>query len=125
MPDADGPRVLLVDPYLAREDPMERKFVELYPSLGILQLGAYARAHHCDVRVVDLTFARGIRSVEAALREFRPLVLGVHTKTLTFERCREIAAAARAAGVFSLAGGPDSATRPALYLDAAFDAVGT
>ncbi len=125
MPEAHRPRVLLVDPYLAREDPMERKFVELYPSLGLLQLGAYLRAHGCDVRMVDLTFARDAAPVTEALREYAPTVMGVHTKTLTFERCRLIAAAARAAGIYSVAGGPDSATRPGIYLDAGFDAVVT
>ncbi len=125
MPDGRRPRVLLVDPYLAREDPMERKSVELYPSLGLLQLGAYVRAEGCDVRMVDLTFERDAAPVAAAVRAFRPTVLGVHTKTLTVARSGEIAAIARTAGVFSVAGGPDSATRPELYLDAGFDLVVT
>jgi anaerobic magnesium-protoporphyrin IX monomethyl ester cyclase len=117
------PSVLLVDPYLAREDPMERKFVELYPSLGLLQLGAYLRAQNLPVEMVDLTFARSISPVERSLRRFAPAVMGVHTKTLTYERCVELSGAARAAGTFSVAGGPDSAMRPEVYLDAGFDAV--
>ncbi|MGA8663936.1 MAG: radical SAM protein [Thermoplasmata archaeon] len=118
-----APRVLLVDPYLAREDPMERKFVELYPSLGLLQLGAYIRDHGIDVQMVDLTFARDLSPVRRALRSFSPDVVGVHTKTLTFPRCVELAREARAAGVFSVAGGPDAATRWTTYLDVGFDAV--
>ncbi|HXQ94239.1 MAG TPA: radical SAM protein [Thermoplasmata archaeon] len=116
------PRVLLVDPYLARDDPMERKFVELYPSLSVLTLAAYLRTQSVDVAVVDLTFARDARPVAKAIGEFRPDVVGVHTKTLTIGRSLAIARTARRAGVFSVAGGPDAATRPENYLTDAFDA---
>ncbi len=117
------PRVLLVDPYVARQDPMERKFVELYPSLGLLTLGAYLRGAGIDVAMADLTFERDARPVERALRSFRPDLVGVHTKTLTHDRAVEVAQLARAAGVPSVAGGPDSATRTGLYLAEGFDAV--
>jgi anaerobic magnesium-protoporphyrin IX monomethyl ester cyclase len=116
------PRVLLVDPYVARDDPMERKFVELYPSLGVLSLAAYLRTRNVDVDVVDLTFARDTRPVSRALREFIPDVVGVHTKTLTLERSVAIARMAHRAGAFAVAGGPDAATRPETYLTDAFDA---
>jgi radical SAM superfamily enzyme YgiQ (UPF0313 family) len=115
--------VLLVDPYVAREDPMERKFVELYPSLGLLTLGAYVRSQGIEVSMVDLTFARDARPVTTRLRAFRPDVVGVHTKTLTHDRAVEVATRARAEGAFSVAGGPDAATRPQEYLDSGFDAV--
>jgi anaerobic magnesium-protoporphyrin IX monomethyl ester cyclase len=126
MPASHGggsPRVLLVDPYESRSDPMERKFIELYPSLGLLTLGAYLRGQSVDVRLVDLTFDRDLRRVDRALTAHRPEVVGVHTKTLTFARAVQIAARARAAGAFVVAGGPDSATRPGAYLEAGFDAV--
>ena len=122
---ARRPRVLLVDPYRAREDPMERKFVELYPSLGLLTLAAYLRAEGCDVRIVDLTFSRDGRPVDRALAEFRPDLVGVHTKTLTARRAVEVAARARTAGAYTVAGGPDAATRPEWYLDGGFQAVVT
>jgi anaerobic magnesium-protoporphyrin IX monomethyl ester cyclase len=122
-PAADAPRVLLVDPYVAREDPMERKFVELYPSLGVLTLSAWLRVHGIRVEVTDLTFARDAEPVLHHVRKFRPHLVGVHTKTLTMPRALEIAAQARSEGVPVLAGGPDSATRPDRYLDAGFDAV--
>jgi radical SAM superfamily enzyme YgiQ (UPF0313 family) len=115
--------VLLVDPYVAREDPMERKFVELYPSLGLLTLGAFLREQRIEVAMTDLTFARDARPVTTRLRSFRPDVVGVHTKTLTHARAVEIAQRARAEGAFSVAGGPDAATRSQEYLDAGFDAV--
>jgi anaerobic magnesium-protoporphyrin IX monomethyl ester cyclase len=117
------PRVLLVDPYVAREDPMERKFVELYPSLGLLTLAAYLRDHRIEVEIADLTFARSVQSLAARLREFAPEVVGVHTKTLMFGRSLEIAAMARKSGAWTVAGGPDAVTRPAAYLDGGFDAV--
>ena len=117
------PRVLLVDPYIARDDPMERKFVELYPSLGVLTLAAYLRAHGVEVRVIDLTFARDTRPVANALRAFAPHVVGVHTKTLTLERGLAVARLAHRAGAYAVAGGPDAATRPETYLTDAFDAV--
>ncbi len=123
VPRSDRPRVLLVDPYVAREDPMERKFVELYPSLGLLTLGAYLRGAGVDVAMVDLTFERDVRPVEAALRRDRPTLVGVHTKTLTAPRAFEVAALAHAHGAAAVAGGPDAATRPELYLSAGFDAV--
>ena len=123
LPAADAPRVLLVDPYVAREDPMERKSVELYPSLGILTLSAWLRDHGVRVEVTDLTFARDAGPVTHHIRRFRPHLVGVHTKTLTMPRALEIAARARAEGAVTLAGGPDSATRPERYLDAGFDAV--
>ena len=122
-PPSANPRVLLVDPYVAREDPMERKFIELYPSLGLLNLGAYVRDHGVDVAMVDLTFARDASAVTARLRALRPEIVGVHTKTLTYERAVEVAHRARAEGAFAVAGGPDAATRPQEYLDAGFDAV--
>jgi anaerobic magnesium-protoporphyrin IX monomethyl ester cyclase len=118
-----GARVLLVDPYIARDDPMERKFVELYPSLGLLTLGAYLRDRGVDVAIADLTFERDTRAVGRSLRTFQPHVVGVHTKTLTAPRALEIAKGVRAAGAVSLAGGPDAATRPEMYLAAGFDAV--
>jgi anaerobic magnesium-protoporphyrin IX monomethyl ester cyclase len=102
---------------------MERKFVELYPSLGILTLSAWLRNHGVRVEVTDLTFARDAEPVTHHMRRFRPHVVGVHTKTLTMPRALEIAARARAEGVTVLAGGPDSATRPEKYLDQGFDAV--
>ena len=122
-PPADAPRVLLVDPYISREDPMERKFVELYPSLGILTLAAWLRNHGIRTEVTDLTFARDAESVTHQIRRFRPHLVGVHTKTLTMPRALEIAARAHAEGVTVLAGGPDSATRPDRYLAEGFDAV--
>lgn len=117
------PRVLLVDPYIARDDPMERKFVELYPSLGLLTLGAYLRQDGIDVGVVDLTFERDIRPVERRIGRSEPSVVGVHTKTMTAPRAMEVAQLARACGIFSVAGGPDAATRPEAYLEGGFDAV--
>jgi anaerobic magnesium-protoporphyrin IX monomethyl ester cyclase len=118
------PRVLLVDPYLARDDPMERKFVELYPSLGVLTLAAYLREQSIDVGVVDLTFARDTGPVAKAIREFSPDLVGVHTKTLTLERSLAVARLAHKARAFAVAGGPDAATRPETYLTDAFDAAG-
>jgi anaerobic magnesium-protoporphyrin IX monomethyl ester cyclase len=102
---------------------MERKFVELYPSLGLLTLGAYLRRQGVQVEMTDLTFARDARPVAAHMRRFRPDVVGVHTKTLTFPRAVEIAALARDAGAFVVAGGPDAASRTTEYLDEGFDAV--
>ncbi|MCI4352955.1 MAG: B12-binding domain-containing radical SAM protein [Thermoplasmata archaeon] len=122
-PVADAPRVLLVDPYVAREDPMERKFVELYPSLGILTLAGWLREHGIRTEVTDLTFARDAEPVTRHLRRFRPHVVGVHTKTLTMPRALEIAVRARAEGALPVAGGPDAATRPDRYLDEGFAAV--
>jgi anaerobic magnesium-protoporphyrin IX monomethyl ester cyclase len=122
-PYAGPPRVLLVDPYLAREDPMERKFVELYPSLGLLTLGAYLREHGIEVQMVDLTFERDARAVALAAQRFLPEVVGVHTKTLTAARAIEVARLARGAGAVTVAGGPDAATRPEMYLDGGFDLV--
>ncbi|MCI4351484.1 MAG: B12-binding domain-containing radical SAM protein [Thermoplasmata archaeon] len=116
-------RLLLVDPYVAREDPMERKYVELYPSLGLLTLGAYARTQRIVPTIVDLTFARDLAPVRAAIRDAQPDLVGVHTKSLTARRAMEVARMAAGAGVPSVAGGPDAATRPELYLDGGFDAV--
>jgi anaerobic magnesium-protoporphyrin IX monomethyl ester cyclase len=115
--------VLLVDPYCAREDPMERKFVELYPSLSLLTLGGYLRERGVRVEIVDLTFARDERPVRASLRNLNPQVVGVHTKTLTVARSLGLVEQIHAAGALAVAGGPDSASRPALYLDGGFDAV--
>ncbi|MGA7923597.1 MAG: radical SAM protein [Thermoplasmata archaeon] len=122
-PRAEGPRVTLVDPYLARDDPMERKFVELYPSLGIMTLAAYLREHGVVPEIIDLTFERDTRVIRRRLRKFGPEVVGVHTKTMTFDRSVKIARVAREQGAFTLAGGPDATTRPEAYLDAGFDAV--
>jgi anaerobic magnesium-protoporphyrin IX monomethyl ester cyclase len=118
-----NPRVLLVDPYVAKEDPMERKFVELYPSLGLLTLAAYLRDRSVDVEIVDLTFARDLRPFATGLRSFAPDVVGVHTKTLTYPRALDVARRARDAGAVAVAGGPDSATRTEFYLSSGFDVV--
>ena len=66
-------RVLLVDPYMSRSDPMERKFIELYPSLGLLTLGAYLRDNGTPVSMVDLTFAR--EDVDASTEGVPPALL--------------------------------------------------
>ena len=102
---------------------MERKFVELYPSLGILTLAAWLRDHGIRVEVTDLTFARDAEPVTQHLRRFRPHLVGVHTKTFTMPRALEIAARARAEGARPVAGGPDAATRAERYLDEGFEAV--
>ncbi|MCI4321154.1 MAG: B12-binding domain-containing radical SAM protein, partial [Thermoplasmata archaeon] len=95
----------------------------LYPSLGVLTLAAYLRDQRHTVEIVDLTFARDLRPLTARLRKFRPEVVGVHTKTLTFPRASRIAQLATRSGAFSVAGGPDAASRPEGYLDAGFRAV--
>lgn len=120
---ADAPRVLLVDPYIAREDPMERKFVELYPSLGLLTLAAYLQEQGSRVEIVDLTLRRGVGRFEDRLRTFRPTIVGVHTKTLTSDRAMQLAQISREAGVPCVAGGPDAATRPEAYLDGGYNVV--
>lgn len=104
---------------------MERKFVELYPSLGILTLAAYLRGDGHEVEVADLTFARDLRPFTGRLRRFAPHIVGVHTKTLTFPRSSRIARLSAAAGALPVAGGPDAATRPDAYLDAGFRLVAT
>lgn len=117
------PRVLLVDPYQAARDPMERKFLELYPSLGVLTLGAYLRTHGTKVRILDLTFERGLGRTRSLIREFQPHLIGVHTKTLTMPRALEIAHLGRTEGAVTVAGGPDASTRPAAYLAGGFDVI--
>ncbi len=117
------PRVLLVDPYIARLDPMERKFVELYPSLGLLQLGAYLRDERVEVQFADLTFERDVTGLRRRIRSFAPDLVGVHTKSLTMLRALRIASLARAAGAVSVAGGPDAASRPDAYLAGGYDLV--
>ncbi len=120
---AERPRVLLVDPYRARDDPMERKFIELYPSLGLLTLAAFLRSHGCEVSIVDLTFSRDDRDFERALERWRPQVVGLHTKTLTYRRSISLARRAKSAGAVVVAGGPDAATRTDEYLADGVDAV--
>jgi anaerobic magnesium-protoporphyrin IX monomethyl ester cyclase len=119
----EPPRVLLVDPYQAARDPMERKFLELYPSLGLLTLAAYLRERGASVRIADLTFDRGLGRAREAIHDFRPHVIGVHTKTLTMPRAFEIAHLGRAEGAVTVAGGPDASTRAAPYLEGGFDAI--
>lgn len=102
---------------------MERKFVELYPSLGVLTLASYTRSHGVPTEIVDLTFARDVAPVRSRLRSFAPSVVGVHTKSLTLRRAVEVARLARAHGAWSVAGGPDAATNPGMYLEAGFDSV--
>ncbi|MCI4369356.1 MAG: B12-binding domain-containing radical SAM protein [Thermoplasmata archaeon] len=119
----ESPRVLLVDPYMARKDPMERKLVELYPSLGLLQLGAYLRQRGVKVEVLDLTFERDARAVRRRIRSFSPHLVGVHTKTLMRERSLAIGREARELGAYAVAGGPDAVTDPLAYLHGGFDSV--
>ncbi|MFZ1023626.1 MAG: radical SAM protein [Thermoplasmata archaeon] len=102
---------------------MERKFVELYPSLGLLTLAAYLRDQNVEVEIADLTFARSVQSLAARLRDFAPEVVGVHTKTLMYARSLEIATMAHGAEAWTVAGGPDAVTRPTSYLEGGFDAV--
>jgi anaerobic magnesium-protoporphyrin IX monomethyl ester cyclase len=102
---------------------MERKYVELYPSLGVLSLAAYLREAGTSVGIVDLTFERSAQPVDRRAREFRPQLVGVHTKTLTYARSLEVAAIAHERGALAIAGGPDAASRPDLYLEGGFDAV--
>jgi anaerobic magnesium-protoporphyrin IX monomethyl ester cyclase len=86
-------------------------------------LGAYLREKGVEVSMVDLTFERDAEAVAPAVRRFRPHLVGVHTKTLTVDRALAVAHAAKAAGAATVAGGPDSATRPELYLRNGFDIV--
>ena len=123
---ASEPRVLLVDPYMAREDPMERKFIELYPSLGLLQLGAYLQGRSIRVAVERPHVLPQYRAGRDARCGSSPRTYWGSTR----RRSRSPGASSwrgppAVAGVFSVAGGPDSATRPSAYLEAGFDAVVT
>jgi anaerobic magnesium-protoporphyrin IX monomethyl ester cyclase len=102
---------------------MERKQVELYPSLGILTLASFLQQQQIEVRISDLTFARDIDPVRQEIQSWRPHVVGVHTKSLTLPRSLEIPLVSQVHGAIAVAGGPDAATRPDTYLDGGFDVV--
>ena len=102
---------------------MERKFVELYPSLGLLTLGAYLRAHATDVAMVDLTFERDARPVDRRSgRSGRTSSACTRRPSRPPARSRSRGAFVRQAGSRSPAARTRRPVREA-YLEAGFDAV--
>lgn len=107
--------ILLSHGYFLGLDPVERKVMRPYPPLGLLYLSAYLKRKGRRVRVFDSTFATPSALVEA-LREGRPLRLGLYANLMTRPRIVDLIASARDLGIPVVVGGPDASGNPEEYL---------
>lgn len=94
------------------------------PPLGIASLAAVLRRDRpgLDVRVIDGTFLGGLARLRDAVVSAAADVVAIYVDSLMVSDALAMAGAARAAGAFTLAGGPLASVAPELLLPG-FDAV--
>jgi radical SAM superfamily enzyme YgiQ (UPF0313 family) len=116
-------KVLLVNPYMLKNDPRELRWMQPYAPLGPLYIAAVLSAEGHKIEFTDATFEKQLRPVLDEVNSVKPDLLGVYTTMASRENAMELAAFARSAGMDTVAGGPDATTYPERYLEAGFDNV--
>jgi len=84
------------------------------PPLGLAYVAAYARQHvpGLEITILDSTFDKGLGPITERLRAFKPDLVGIFVDTLMYKNARELAAVAREAGAYVIAGGPHATVLP-------------
>ena len=109
--------LLLTHGFFLGEDAKEARVMKPYPPLGLLYLSSHLRAGGFAVELYDSTFGER-EELLRMLRAGPPAVLGIGVNLLTRGAALAIIGAARAAGWYVVAGGPEPANYAAEYLDA-------
>lgn len=108
--------VLLTHAYYLYEDPKERAVMRPYPTLGLLYVSSYLKAHGFDVDVFDATFSsRG--AFEDYVSTHRPPVVGIYCNLITRATALKLIRLCTSHGALVVVGGPEPANYPKRYLD--------
>jgi anaerobic magnesium-protoporphyrin IX monomethyl ester cyclase len=110
--------ILLVNPVFLEQNQAERELMNPYFPLGLLYLAAFIRERGFNVEIFDGTFTEGPQAFEAALKEHRPITVGITAVKPNRKMALKLASLAHAQGAKVVLGGPDPTSTPATYLAA-------
>ena len=108
--------LVLANAYQISRDRRERRLRRPYPPLGPLYIAAYVRSRGHSVAFHDGTFTTDNEGFGRLLDRERPRLVGVYCTMLSGENARVLARMARERGIPAVAGGPDPACSPHLYV---------
>ena len=114
--------VLLAHAYFLEGDAAEQRVMKPYSPLGILSLSAWLKMRGFDVNVFDSTFSTH-GHFERLLLELRPRIVGISVNMVTKFAAIRMLRAAKAAGCFTVLGGPEPASYAEQYLAEGADAI--
>jgi len=98
--------LLLTHGYFLQEDEAEKRIMKPYPTLGILYISAYLKAHGFSVDIFDTTFKRK-EEFASFISHNRPSVVGIYSNLMTKMNVLEQIRICKAQGSTVIVGGPD------------------
>lgn len=108
--------LMLVNPLILKDDPVESRLMTPYFPLGLLYLAAVVREAGYTVSIFDAMFADSDDAFVRALEREEPRVVGFGVLATVRQAAFRLAGLAKANGATVIAGGADPTARPALYL---------
>ena len=98
--------LLLTHGYFLQEDEAEKRIMKPYPTLGILYISAYLKAHGLSVHVFDTTFKRK-EEFRTFVNQNHPSIVGIYSNLMTKMNVLEQIRYCKAQGCVVVVGGPD------------------
>ncbi len=125
--------VLLTHSYHLAHDAKQLRKMQPYPPLGTLHAATALRSAGISVAVYDTMFSQPVPGFREALEEHKPKIVVIYEDDFNFvtkmclthmrELAKELATAARSAGITVIAHGSDATDHPREYLDNGVDFV--
>jgi anaerobic magnesium-protoporphyrin IX monomethyl ester cyclase len=109
--------ILVVNPLILSQDPVEQRLMTPYFPLGLLYLAATLREAGYSVDVYDGMFQTNPAQFVQALDRLEPAIVGISALSTVRASALELAALAHARGCLVLLGGADPTARPESYLE--------
>ncbi|MBI1803500.1 MAG: B12-binding domain-containing radical SAM protein [Ignavibacteriae bacterium] len=98
--------LLLTHGYFLHEDEAEKRIMKPYPTLGILSISAYLKAHALSAQVFDTTFKRK-SDFQTFINTNRPTIVGIYSNLMTKMNVLEQIQYCKAQRCKVVVGGPD------------------
>src|SRR5689334_3959531 len=114
--------ILLSHGYFLSEDPLERKIMKPYPTLGLLYISAYLKRAGFSVGLFDSTFS-SLKEFNEYLQTERPSVVGLYCNLMTKFNILKMIPLAHEAGALVVLGGPEPANYAEEYLARGADVI--